>query len=96
MFSEKVSRVDVAIALGKIGPAAKDAVPALIKALNDPSEAVKREAARALVKIDPEIANKVADKEKKAIEAQQKWGFGLWIESIIRRVIETVFRAFLK
>jgi HEAT repeat protein len=40
-------------ALGKIGPAAKDAVPALSRALNDPDKAVGTRAAEALGRIGP-------------------------------------------
>ncbi len=37
--------------LGKVGPEAKDAVPALTKALNDPHPVVRRKAAESLQKI---------------------------------------------
>jgi HEAT repeat protein len=40
--------------LGKLGPDAKDAIPALTEALNDPSEAVRMKAAESLKKIKEE------------------------------------------
>lgn len=40
--------------LGKLGPNAKDAIPALTEALNDPSEAVRLKAAESLKKIKGE------------------------------------------
>ena len=40
--------------LGKLGPDAKDAIPALTEALNDPSEAVRTKAAVSLKKIKQE------------------------------------------
>lgn len=50
--------------LGQIGPAAKDAVPALIKAARDKKNKplVQAEAAQALKKIDPEAAAKLGIK----------------------------------
>jgi len=42
-----------ALALGKIGPAARSAVPGLMRALNDPEWAVRRQAAVALGEIGP-------------------------------------------
>jgi RNA polymerase sigma factor (sigma-70 family) len=43
-----LDRNRIAIALGHIGPAAKEAVPSLLRALNDPNIGVRRVAARAL------------------------------------------------
>lgn len=48
---DKVARRVAAKALGKIGPAAKAAVPALTEALKDKDEDVRREAAKALKKL---------------------------------------------
>jgi HEAT repeat protein len=45
-------REGVALALGKMGPSAKPAVPALTRALEDPSRLVRVRAAKALWKID--------------------------------------------
>jgi len=44
-------RNDACIALGDIGPAAKDALPALREALNDTSKDVRQFAKRAIGKI---------------------------------------------
>jgi HEAT repeat protein len=44
--------------LGKIGPEAKDAVPALVEGLKNNETIVRWEAGRALKKIDPEAAEK--------------------------------------
>ena len=53
--------------LGKLGPDAKDAVPALTEALNDPNDAVRRRAAEALKKIKGEEgALKKADSAESA------------------------------
>jgi HEAT repeat protein/lysophospholipase L1-like esterase len=46
-------RAECAAALGRLGPAARGAVPALFVALRDPSEAVRAAAARALTAIGP-------------------------------------------
>jgi HEAT repeat protein len=54
-------RSRAAEALGKLGPAAKDAVRALRNALRDSHREVRREAAEALAKIGPEAAEAVAD-----------------------------------
>ena len=48
-----------ASALGRIGPEAKEAVPALIIALNDQSEGVRSSAASALGRIRPEAKESV-------------------------------------
>jgi hypothetical protein len=50
-ISPNIMRYYAATALGKIGPGARDAVPALHRALNDPSPAVREEAAKALYQI---------------------------------------------
>ncbi|MGG7379615.1 HEAT repeat domain-containing protein, partial [Escherichia coli] len=47
-------RVSGAVAIGAIGPAAKDAVDALAKALKDKSKAVKEAALEALGDIGPD------------------------------------------
>ena len=44
-------RQTAAIALGRIGPGAKDAAPELLKLLKDPGEDVRRAAAEALGRI---------------------------------------------
>jgi HEAT repeat protein len=44
------------MALWQVGGAAKQAVPALVKALNDPDQSVRWQAALALKQIDPEAA----------------------------------------
>jgi len=46
-------RAECAAALGALGPAGRSAVPALLTALGDPSEAVRAAAARALARIGP-------------------------------------------
>lgn len=46
-------RRDAACALGKIGPAAKAAMPNLCCATGDPVDAVRRAAAEAMARIDP-------------------------------------------
>ena len=52
-------RRSAADALGKIGPPAAEAVPALAAALHDPDEDVRRSAADALGKIGPAAAEAV-------------------------------------
>ena len=52
MQDRELVRVECAAALGDIGSRARSAVPALSKALQDPSEAVRSAAAEALQKID--------------------------------------------
>ena len=47
-------RRDAADALGKLGPAAKTAVPALTKLLNDKNEDIRKAASKALKKIQEE------------------------------------------
>lgn len=51
-------RRSAAKALGQLGTAAKDAVPALIETLKDENGDVRQDAAIALKKIDPEAAKK--------------------------------------
>ena len=46
------------MALGAVGPEAKEAVPALVDALKDKDEAVRTCAADALKNVDPEAAKK--------------------------------------
>ena len=46
-------RTEAAVALGRLGAAATEAVPALIAALNDSDSMVRREAGRAIVAIGP-------------------------------------------
>ena len=50
---DETVRRNAAEALGKLGQAAKDAVPALIRTLKDRNEAVRRSAAEALGKLGP-------------------------------------------
>jgi len=49
-------RAEAAEALFRTGPAARDAVPALRRALTDQDESVRRSAADALKQIDPQAA----------------------------------------
>ena len=49
--SDSDVRANAAVALGEIGPEAKDAVPALIEALQDPDTSVRANAAMALEEI---------------------------------------------
>jgi len=51
--SETIVRQNAALALGAIGPDAKEAVPALTKLLQDPEWTVRRHAALALGEIGP-------------------------------------------
>ncbi|MFQ5796483.1 MAG: HEAT repeat domain-containing protein [Candidatus Bipolaricaulia bacterium] len=51
MAAPAIMRQDAAFALGKIGPAAKDAIPALIEAVQDPDAEVRSAAVEALKKI---------------------------------------------
>src|SRR5262249_6593096 len=46
-------RAAAADILGKMGPAAKDAVPALLEARNDPDEGVREASGRALDRVAP-------------------------------------------
>src|SRR5205807_7327431 len=57
----KYVRWQAAASLGHIGPAAKDAVPALMEALYDPEDDVQAAAARAMGNIQPGIVKKLAD-----------------------------------
>src|SRR5438128_1594838 len=50
---DKIERQKAAVALAELGPGAKDAVPALMKALEDPEEDVRRRIPYALGKIGP-------------------------------------------
>jgi hypothetical protein len=52
VVSPDIIRFQAARALGEIGPAARDAVPALQEAFNDPSSWVREDAGRALRKIE--------------------------------------------
>jgi len=52
---EAISRIKAATALGRIGPDAKAAIPALMRALNDRDNWLSREATLALRAIDPTI-----------------------------------------
>ena len=54
-------RLAAAVALGKIGPAARSAVPALVQALADPDSRVRGEAAAALGEIGPDAAKAVSE-----------------------------------
>ncbi|HUR54968.1 MAG TPA: HEAT repeat domain-containing protein [Gemmataceae bacterium] len=54
-------REHAAEAAGDIGPAAKDAVPALAKAMKDPEHKVRRDAVRSLGQIGPAAAPVLAD-----------------------------------
>ena len=58
-------RRDAAWALGDIGPAAHDAVPALVAALKDNVAEVRRAAAAALEKLDPAAARSRRDSPSK-------------------------------
>jgi len=51
-------RTNAAVTLGRFEPNAKKAVPALIEALSDEKEHVRRSVANALKRIDPEAASK--------------------------------------
>jgi HEAT repeat protein len=57
----RVVRFQAAVALGEMGPAAKDAGPALLKRLNDPAAAVRLQVSWSLLRVVPG--------EKKAIDA---------------------------
>jgi HEAT repeat protein len=48
----------VADILGRMGPVAKQAVPGLVAALEDPTPLVRTTAAKALKRIDPDAAKK--------------------------------------
>jgi hypothetical protein len=53
------------VALGKIGPAARPAVPALLEVLRDPRQGLGRLpeiVADAIARIDPEAAAKIKDR----------------------------------
>src|SRR5262249_32786941 len=50
---DSLERQKAAVALAELGPGAKDAVPGLIKALEDPEEDVRRRIPYALGKIGP-------------------------------------------
>ncbi len=50
---DSIERQKAAVALAQLGPGAKDAVPALMKALEDPEEDVRRRIPYALGKIGP-------------------------------------------
>jgi HEAT repeat protein len=50
---DSFEREKAAVALAKLGPGAKDAVPALMKALDDPEEDVRRRIPYALGRIGP-------------------------------------------
>ena len=52
--SDSLERRLAAHALGEIGPAAREAVPALIEALRDPESFVRVWAAAALARVQPE------------------------------------------
>ncbi len=55
---DPMARIDVIYALGKIGPAAKDAVPDLLTHLNDEHANVRNAVTNVLKQIDPEAAAK--------------------------------------
>jgi len=57
-----IARYDVIYALGKIGPAAKDAVPALLTRLNDEDAKIRYAVTNVLKQIDPEAAAKAGIK----------------------------------
>lgn len=50
------ARIDAATGLGELGPPAKEAVPALLRAYRGGDETLREAAARALKRIDPEAA----------------------------------------
>ena len=52
-------RVEIARIIGKVGPGAKQAVPLLIKSLNDREQAVRVAVAVALLQIEPESESKL-------------------------------------
>ena len=64
-------RRDAAWALGDIGPAAHDAVPALVAALKDNVAEVRRAAAAALEKLDPAAARSRRDSPSKPPRARK-------------------------
>jgi len=49
-------RRDAALALGRLGPEAQQAVPYLVPVLRDRDRAVRKASAQALKKIDPQAA----------------------------------------
>ena len=51
---DRVAKEHAAIALGRIGPAAEAAIPALTKALEDDNRWVRDQARKALERIDPD------------------------------------------
>ena len=65
-------RRDAAWALGDIGPAAHDAVPALVAALKDNVAEVRRAAAAALEKLDPAAARLKAQFAEQAPEGSKE------------------------
>jgi HEAT repeat protein len=70
-------REDVITALGRLGPKAKSAVPALVKVLNDKNEIIRRDAAFALGRIGPKAKAAVPALIEKIDE------FGLVREEVI-------------
>jgi HEAT repeat protein len=61
-------------ALGQFGLAAKEAVPALTKALKDANPRGRQEAAEALKQIDPEAAKKAGIKWNPRVETNSQEG----------------------
>jgi HEAT repeat protein len=55
----EAERCDAAEAIGRLAPDAQSAIPALEKALKDPSKNVRMDAARALARTDPKQINRV-------------------------------------
>jgi HEAT repeat protein len=64
LTKEPLVRQYSALALGEIGPEAREAVPALIAALQDPEWAVRRQAALALGQIGADARTSVASLQK--------------------------------